>query len=211
MLSPTTTCRPLLTRRLGSDESELLDGLLADDPAAWRSFNERYARLLYRCITRVTIHFAARVSSDDVQEIYANLCVQLLANDKAKLRTFDPARGNRLGSWLGLLATHCTYDYLRSRRREPRFEEIPESLAESRNAADPFSVCAQREQARIVVELMETFSDKDRRFIELFYGEALAPDVIARRLKISVKTVYSKKHKIQGRLESLLQRRSLAA
>src|SRR5262245_19978660 len=81
------------------DERKLLNGMLADDDASWREFNLRYARLIYRCITRVTSRFAAVVGPDDVREIYAMLCVQLLANDKKKLRSFEPGRGNKLGSW----------------------------------------------------------------------------------------------------------------
>ncbi len=33
-------------------------------------------------------------------------------------------------------------------------------------------------------------------FITLYYGEGLEPEEIGRRMGISVKTVYSKKHKI---------------
>ena len=43
------------------------------------------------------------------------------------------------------------------------------------------------------------------------YSEGLEPDEVARRMGISVKTVYSKKHKIQRRLVSLLAEQRLAA
>lgn len=40
--------------------------------------------------------------------------------------------------------------------------------------------------------------------MELYFGEGMEPEQIAEVMNISVKTVYSKKHKIQSRLESLL-------
>ena len=49
-----------------------------------------------------TGRFATFVGQDDIREIYATLLVQLLSNDMHKLRTFDPERGNRFGSWIGL-------------------------------------------------------------------------------------------------------------
>src|SRR5262249_38651507 len=97
-------------------EAALLAGLLNDEPAAWREFNTRYSRLIMSCITKVTARFSSVVRSEDVREIYATLCVQLLANDKHKLRTFEPDRGSKLGTWLGMLANHTAYDFLRSAR-----------------------------------------------------------------------------------------------
>src|SRR5678815_4029559 len=77
-------------------EQALLAGMITDDERAWREFNTRYARLIYRCITRVTARFSAVVGADDVREIYATLWFQLLANDKKKLRSFQAERGNKL-------------------------------------------------------------------------------------------------------------------
>lgn len=192
-------------------ERELLDGLLMDDARAWREFNTRYARLIYRCITRVTARFSNLVSPDDVREIYATLCVQLLANDKRKLKTFEPDRGNKLGTWIGMLAIHTAYDFLRSVKREPKRTPLTEAESLSSDFPDPCEVCALRERAQIVTGLLQSFTEKDREFITLYYGDGLDPEQIAERMSISVKTVYSKKHKIRMRLEMLLGGKKLAA
>lgn len=192
-------------------ETALLAGMIADEERAWRDFNDRYARLIYRCITRVTARFSAVVGADDVREIYAMLCVQLLANGKKKLRSFEPGRGNKLGSWIGMLAIHTAYDYLRSLRREPKRGTLSEAEGLSSEMPDPHDVCVLRQQVGIVGEILGEFSDKDREFITLYYGEGVEPEEIATRMGISVKTVYSKKHKIRSRLEALLVQRRLAA
>ncbi|MFO0551781.1 MAG: sigma-70 family RNA polymerase sigma factor [Polyangiaceae bacterium] len=187
-----------------NDERALLDGLLAGSDRAWRQFHIRYDRLIYRCITKVTGRFSAVVSQDDVREIYATLVVQLLSNDMHKLRTFDPARGNRFSSWLGLLAINASYDYLRSLRREPNRAPLAEAEDLRSECPTPDDLCEQRERAERVVVALRTFSAKDQQFVELYFGEGLEPEQIAERMNISIKTVYSKKHKIQSRLESLL-------
>jgi DNA-directed RNA polymerase specialized sigma24 family protein len=102
------------------DDATLVRALIADDPRAWREFNTRFSRLVLSTISRVTARFSGVVSPEDLREIYATFCVQLLANDKLKLRSFDPERGNKLSTWLGLLASHTAYDFLRGARREPR-------------------------------------------------------------------------------------------
>ena len=194
-----------------SDEASLLGGMLNDDELAWREFNRRYARLVYSCITRVTARFSAVVGQEDVREIYATLWFQLLANDKKKLRSFQTERGNKLSSWIGMLAIHTAYDYLRCVRREPQRTSLTEAETLSGDFADPCDVLLWRERAEIVADTLAQFSDKDREFITLYYGEGLEPEQVARQMGISVKTVYSKKHKIRARLETLLAERRLAA
>jgi RNA polymerase sigma-70 factor (ECF subfamily) len=188
-------------------DDDLIAGMLANDPAAWREFQTRFDRLIMRCITKVTRRFASVVSQDDVREIYATLYVSLLANDKHKLRTFDPSRGNRFSSWIGLLAINAAYDYLRSLRREPAKECISEAMELACELPDPFELTSELERASIAQETLADFSEKDRAFAALYFGEGMDPQDIARRMNISVKTVYSKKHKIQSRLETVLAAR----
>jgi RNA polymerase sigma-70 factor, ECF subfamily len=159
----------------------------------------------------VTARFTAVVGPDDVREIYAMLCMQLLANDKRKLRSFEPNRGNKLGSWIGMLAIHSAYDFLRGLKREPKRGCLSEAESLSSELPDPYDSYVLRQRASIVATLLAGFSDKDQEFIALYYGEGLEPEQIAERMAISVKTVYSKKHKIRSRLEALLEGRRLAA
>lgn len=192
-----------LTESLDAD-AKLLRGLLADDPSAWRTFNTRYARLVYSCISRVMARFSGVTSGDDVREVYATLCVQLLANDKKKLRSFEASRGTKLGSWLGMLAVHAAYDHLRSVRRTPLHGSLVEAETLCGEEPSPFEQSLNRERAAHVSRLMNSLSDKDKLFFRLYFADGLAPEAVAERMGISVKTVYSKKHKITAKLEALL-------
>jgi len=178
--------------------------MLRNDARAWREFQDRYDRLIHRCITKVTRRFPSMVSGDDVLEIQAQLYVSLLSNEMHKLRTFDPERGNRFSSWLGLLAIHCAYDHLRTLRREPNKASLTEATELACHLPDPFECVAERQRAVIAADMLDGFSEKDRAFASLYFDEELEPNEIAARMNISVKTVYSKKHKIQSRLESAL-------
>ena len=185
-------------------ETELLERLLASDTNAWRELNQRYARLVTSCIQRVVARFAKRVSVDAVEEIYATFSLKLLANDKLKLRSFEPSRGNKLGTWLGMLATHCAYDYLRSVRREPSSVCLTEAETLTSEHHDPCETAMLSERAQMVRDLLADFSDKDRQFVMLYFQDGLSPEHVAERMGISVKTVYSKKHKIQRKLSEIV-------
>lgn len=186
------------------EEAELVAALLTGREAAWRQFHQRYDRLIYRCITRVTVRFTSVVSQDDIREIYATLFVQLLSNNMHKLRTFDASRGSRFGSWIGLLAVNAAYDYLRALRREVGRAPIAEAETLRSDLPSPFDMVECRERAQQLSQVLAAFSDKDQQFVELYFGEGLEPEQVAERMHISVKTVYSKKHKIQSKLEAML-------
>lgn len=186
-------------------ERQLLKALLASDAAAWREFHHGHDRLAWRCITRVTGRFAA-VSREDVREIHARWLLALLANDMAKLRAFDGTRGSRLSSYVGMLAIHCAYDWLRTMRREPPRANLGEASHVPSEALDPFEVMAQRQRAMLTRRALAGFSERDRTFAELYFGQGMHPRDIARSMNISVKTVYSKKHKIMAKLEQVFAR-----
>jgi RNA polymerase sigma-70 factor, ECF subfamily len=190
-----------------SAERELLEGLVAGEERAWRAFR-RYDRLIYRCIRKVTRRFTT-LSNEDEHEIYCNFVLQLLRDDR-KLRSFDPGRGARLGTWLGLLATHVAYDYLRSSRRASMHVPLTELEVDTRSES-PFDAVDRGEQSRRMRALTSQLSEADQRFVTLYYDRGMSPAAVASALKISVKTVYSKKHKIRARLEELVGAQTAAA
>jgi RNA polymerase sigma-70 factor (ECF subfamily) len=187
-------------------EALLLDRMLLRDGRAWREFHERYDRLIYRAIHKVTQRFSSVIGNADIDEIYAALLVGLNSRDMHKLRTFEPERGHKLSTWIGLLATNAAWDYLRSVSRQPPRGSSVEAEALSCAEPDPFHALAAKEEWMRVSATLESFSDKDRTFVELFFMQGRTPEQIAEEMRISVKTVYSKKHKIRCRLENALGR-----
>lgn len=192
------------------NDVDLIDRLLAHDNSAWREFVRRYDRLVWRCIAKVTVRFATVLGPEDIREVHANFYGALMANDFHKLRMFKPEKGNKLGTWIGMLAINCAWDYLRSVSRQPVADPI--AMAEERECVspDPYEQAAQRETCAKVERLLSHFSNKDRTFVMLYYVESRSPEEIADEMGISVKTVYSKKHKIRTRLEKLLEQEGLS-
>jgi RNA polymerase sigma-70 factor (ECF subfamily) len=202
---PSTPSRAVRTGDAHGD-AELVARLVLRDPAAWRQFTQKYAPLVISCIRRVLGRFSRITSEHDVDEVYARFCAELLASDHKKLRAYDPARGSRLSTWLGLLAGNTTYDYLRRIKRDRVCEPLSEADGFVATGPSPYDVVALRERAALASEILSELSLRDREFVELYFGEGLDVEAIAERMQISIKTVYTKKHKITARLERLLVR-----
>src|SRR5687767_15834227 len=83
-------------------DRELLKVVLRSDARGWAELIRRFKPLIYRCITKVTLKYAPTLSSADLDEIYADVMMQLVREDMHKLRIYNPARGTKLGSWIGM-------------------------------------------------------------------------------------------------------------
>lgn len=212
----TLKCLPQKSEQLAlcANDAQFVRELLDAEPDAWTQLHQRYGRLMYSAIHRVRTRFPGLISTDDVQEIYGALSLQLLADNKRRLRSYDPARATRLTSWLSLLATHCAYDFLRARRRQPVSRSVNDegSVLDAIRceAPDPLRICVARQRAAHVAELVESLSERDQEFVALYFVEGLSPEKTAQRLGVRVGTVYSKKHKIRARMEQLLGLRQAA-
>jgi RNA polymerase sigma-70 factor, ECF subfamily len=187
-----------------AQETDLVARLLSDDPAAWRFFTAEYSRIILGCIRRVLARFTRVTSDHDVDEVYARFCFDLLAHDRRKLRCFDPEKGGRLSTWIGLLAKNATYDYLRRLRRDRVCEPLPESDTLQAESESPYEQVVLQQRAAITGATLRRLSDRDRQFVDLYFAQGMDPEDIAKIMNISVKTVYTKRHKITARLEAML-------
>lgn len=183
------------------DDATLLRALLDRHPAAWRRFHQRFDRLILSCIQRVLTRFRSVVATDDVDEIFAKFLVSLTNREFHKLRSYSPERGTKLSTWIGMLASNAAWDHLRSAARRPKRTDLSEATPLPSLAPTPLEVTLKRERWTLVERALERCSDRDQQFVQMFYVQGLSPEEIAEQLCVSIKTVYSKKHKICRKLE----------
>jgi RNA polymerase sigma-70 factor (ECF subfamily) len=184
---------------------ELLEHVLAANERGWAELVRRYRALIYRCITKVTQRCAPRISSVDVDEIFADVLLNLLRDDMRKLRLYDPARGTKLSSWIGMISINSAYDYLRSAGRRPLLDRLDGAVDPVDGVErTPLDVLIEKERWAHLNGVLTGFSERDRTFVELYYRDGLDPASIAAAMSISLKTVYSKKHKIRAHLRKVV-------
>ncbi len=187
------------------DDRELLKVVLRREEEAWCELLRRFRGLIYRCITKVLCRYESVLCNETVNEVFSDVCLNLLRNDMKKLRAYDPKRGSKLGTWIGLITIHTAYDHLRVTARQPVLDRIDGVLEREDCLPGPLDLLLSKERKSHVNYLAAEFSPRDRRFMELYFGKGMSPAEVAQVMKISVKTVYSKKHKIQNRLVAMAQ------
>lgn len=182
-------------------DRELLRHVLRSDARGWAELVRRFRPLIYRCITKVTLKYAPSLGSADLDEIYADVMMQLVRDDMHKLRIYNPSRGTKLGSWIGMISVNAAYDFLRSAGRRPMLDKVDGNLDPHEECdRTPLDQLIEKERWSHLNGLLSEFTEKDRTFVELYYQKGLEADEIAAEMQISLKTVYSKKHKIRAHL-----------
>ena len=184
---------------------ELLDRVFEMNNQAWAELVRRYRALIFRCITKVTGRHAPRLGSVDIDEIFAEVLMNLLRDDMRKLRMFDPNRGTKLSSWIGMISVNTAYDHLRSVGRRPLLDRVDGVIEKGdETERSPLEVLMEKERWAHLNGLLTSFSERDRTFLQLYYRDGLDPEGVAQAMSISLKTVYSKKHKIRASLKRRL-------
>jgi len=203
---------PLNPRYAALADEHLLAHALRRDARAFAELIRRHRGLIVRCITRVTSRYDRVLTSECVDDVFAEVCVLLWADDLKRLRAYDAARGMKLASWIGLLAGHAAYDHLRRMRRRPTHDEleVAERVADPAATSALDELLADERHAQLDA-LTSELSARDRAFVARYFEGDEEPEDVARSLGISVKTVYSKKHKITTRLKARVAEIRLAA
>lgn len=190
-----------------SDE-ELVQAVLAREPAAWPTFFAKYERLVISCIRKVMRRYGAPFNEEDLEDLVSATALNIVKDDYKKLRAFDVTRGYKLSSWIGLIATNSAHDALR--RRAPtevwsavalddtapvKLESAAELASETMEAED---------EARELRAAIAQLTPSERLFMDYYYVQELEPEMIARLMSISINTVYSRKNKIREKLRIIV-------
>jgi RNA polymerase sigma-70 factor (ECF subfamily) len=186
-------------------ELELIELMLCGHDRAWRQFILRYRPLIIATTHRIAQNFRGRYTVED-DEIFCALMGALLANDMQKLRAFDPMKGLKFSNWIGRLTANLTWDTLREARRRSALGESYRQLNRGAYETDIGARVICREEFARLVRAREALSTTDRRFFDMFYMDCADAADIATALRISLKTVYTKNHKVRMKLRSALER-----
>ena len=191
-----------------SRELALLQAVIDREAGAWTRFYKRYERLIIACVRKVLHRYSAPTTPEDMEDIVNNVCVDLVRDDYKKLKAYDPSRGYKVSSWVGLIATNVAHDALRRRGPahfslddpETSVPEVPDT------APSPMEYAVERERLDALNAAVALLSPGEQIFVHYYYGEGLDPVEIAEILNISVNTVYSRKNKVRASLSKLLTR-----
>jgi RNA polymerase sigma-70 factor, ECF subfamily len=183
-------------------EKTLIAGCLRSDKAAWDSFVRQYSNLVYYTIKKTLLRHHTDPHTDVIEELYQDFFVSLLRNDGKKLRQFRGTHGCSLASWLRVVTTRLTIDFIRK-------QALPSGEVASamyRDSPDPAEPLINEEQERMLNQAIHSLSARDRVLLDLCYRQALASGEVAELLKTSINAVYAQKSRVLEKIREVLRK-----
>jgi RNA polymerase sigma-70 factor (ECF subfamily) len=182
-------------------DKDLLKRCLAKQPGSWNDFVDRYLSLIYHAIHHTAHLRSARVAPEDVEDIAAEVLVQIVNNDYQVLREFKGTAS--LATYLTVIARRiCVHELARRqavrdsiRKGETR---LPVELPDDTEAATK-----ALEKLEDVEELLRRLGGKEREIVRQFYLEGRTYEEISTELNVPVNSIGSVLTRARGKLREL--------
>jgi RNA polymerase sigma-70 factor (ECF subfamily) len=167
-------------------DRELLQRCLAKQPGSWNDFVDRFLSLVYH-VVQYTAHLrSARLNPEDVEDIAAEVLLQIVADDYKVLRQFKGHAS--LATYLTVIARRiCVHEL---NRRQTVKASIRSGEINLPDAVDD-SPAAQKsvESLEEVERLLRKLKGTDREVVRLFYLEGRTYEEISTETNIPVNTI----------------------
>jgi len=166
----------------------LLQRCLNHEPGAWNDFVDRYLGLIYHVIHHTSHLRSVPLQPEDIEDLAAEILLQMVANDYAVLRQF---RGqSSLATYLTVIARRsCIHELNRptgptdiQTRKDGQFR--PETKREERPKGE-----VGLESLEEVQKLLRKLPARERQVVRLFYLEGRTYEEISTRLHIPVNSI----------------------
>jgi len=193
-----------------SDDLELIRKCLSDgDGTSWEVFVKRYSGLIWSAIYKTFSAYDFQYAKEDMEDLFASVFLSLIDNDFHKLRQFRSENACTLSTWLTVVTARMTIDHMRKDRRhffvESAIEglDILDTIPDGRLGAE--RLCEDKQAREGIKKTLEVLTPQDRKIYDLLYNRGVSPEETARTLGLPVASVYSRKHRIIGKLKKNVQ------
>jgi RNA polymerase sigma-70 factor, ECF subfamily len=166
----------------------LLQRCLSHQPGAWNDFVDRYLGLIYHVIHHTAHLRSTPLRPEDIEDLAAEILLQIVANDYAVLRQFR--QQSSLATYLTVIARRiCVHELARrtaAREVQPRVdgkqEQVPEPEEQPRKELG-------LEQLEEVEKLLRKLPSRERKVVRLYYLEGRSYEEISTELNIPVNSI----------------------
>jgi len=192
-------------------ERDLVRRCANGDSEAWRYMIRQYGALVSHA-SRSTLHRVLKtVDSNQVDEAAQSVWASLCEDRCRRLRSF--AGQSSLSTWLTVLATRRTLDFIRTEMRKGSLKHVrlesedADLLDELRDPSDPADRLT-RDDLELVHEAMGRLPADDRLILKMYYLDGLSYRTIAAILRVAPNTVSSYLFRAREKLKAVLAGRS---
>ncbi len=166
-------------------DRQLIDRCLRKDPGAWNDFVDRYMGLIYHVIHHVSHARSVVLSTPDLEDIAAEIFLEIVDDDYDVLRKFKGA--SSLPTYLTVVARRICVKEVIKRQREA---ELGHSSAHRSLMGDDASTEAEAiASAEEVERMLEHLSEREAEVIKLYHLKYLNYRQIGKQLGITENSV----------------------
>jgi len=185
-------------------DRKLIDRCLAKEPGAWNDFVDRYLGLIYHVIGHVAHARSRTLSSEDVEDVAAEILLKIVDDDYAVLRKFKGI--SSLPTYLTVIARRTCVKQLVRRQRE---EELGHTNAHRASVDDGASGEVEAIlTAEEVQRMLDDLPDREAEIIRLYHLKFLNYRQISKRMGIPENSVGPILAKARQRLRAAAEQRS---
>jgi RNA polymerase sigma-70 factor (ECF subfamily) len=146
-------------------DRKLIDRCLRKEPGAWNNFVDRYMGLIYHVIQHVAYARSRLLSSEDVEDIAAEVLLKIVDSDYAILKNFKEM--SSLPTYLTVIARRICVKELVKRHRE---EELGHSNAHRASVDDGASGEVEAIlTAEEVERMLEDLSEREAEVVRMYH------------------------------------------
>lgn len=179
-------------------DRSLLARCLEHHPGAWRDFVDRFIGLFVHVVNHTAHARSVRLSSDDIDDLCAEVFLTLLADDFAALRRF---RGRcSLATYLAVIARRVVVREIARRRKAEALGHVPAHQA-SLDQAGSGPVHERRiDDVDEVQAMLAGLGDRDASVVRHFHLEGRSYSEISQLLGIPENSIGPTLARARGRL-----------
>lgn len=168
-------------------DKALLQRCLNHEPGAWNDFVDQYLGLIYHVI-HYTAHLrGSALRPEDVEDLAAEIMLQIVAKDYAILRQF---RGqSSLAAYLTVIARRICVNKLAEHTAAREVKQKAVRALEEIEADEPPKAEVGLESLEQVQLLLRKLPARERQVVRLFYLEGRSYEEISTELNIPVNSI----------------------
>ena len=179
-------------------DRDLLTRCLKKQPGAWNDFVDRFLSLIYHVIHSTAHLRSAKLQPMDIEDIAAEILLQVVADDYKVLRQF---KGNaNFSTYFTVIARRiCVHELARRQAvKEAVKNGVPRHLTVEDD--DSAAVLKSIEKLEEVDRLVRRLSGHEREIVRLFYLEGRSYEEISSETSVPVNTIGSILSRARARL-----------
>ncbi len=174
---------------LNSQDRDLLKRCLAKEPGSWNDFVDRFLGLIYHVIHHTAHLRSMPLRPEDVEDLAAEVLLQIVANDYALLHQF---RGNSsLATYLTVVARRICVNELarRAAAREVQLRDSGDHAPVDEESEEKARPQTGLETLEEVAKLLKKLPGRERQVVRLHYLEGRSYEEISTALNIPINSI----------------------